>query len=271
MGIREEIDKYKKKVNTIKESYPAIMSLASKVGTGQINKITPEEWQAGINIYREIRQEPVGKISASLLQKTPIGKNVRESYKENVPINIRMAVRGIENSVPGVEVKPWTEKDMTPQELAQLQTVVRDSKVYPLIDAKKRQIVPDAFGYENYSPESYVFFRNRWEKPPGELIKETYNNPNFALMTGIGKGYIEYDSNGNPHVIDTYNFNDVGGTETGYGSLHKLVRTNIEDYPVDVTVPNKRLPFAPVYNNYFPDYNLSREQLYNKQRAKYVD
>ena len=252
-----------------------VVSIANKIKNGEMSKINSKEIQSAIDTYKKIRSSGYGQAASVILKNTPIGKPIREWYKENVPMNIRMAARGVENTIPFNKVNTWTEKDMTPQELAQLKTVVNDTKQFPVIDRKKKEIRQNAFGYFNYSPESYNTFGNRWNMSPVDLIKESYSNPNFALMTAIGSGEIKRDKQGDQHVIDTYDFTDVGSPNTGYGSLHKLVRTNIKDYPADIKLPsNDYSVFSPIYNDYFPaqdgGFIPTRQQVYDAFKEMYL-
>lgn len=254
-----------------------VVSIANKIKNGEISKINSKEIQSAIDTYKKIRNSGYGQTASVILKNTPIGKPVREWYKENVPMNLRMLARGVENTIPSNKVNTWTEKDMTPNEIAQARAVVRDAQVYPKINPNKGIVEQNKFDYFNYDPSNYKFFKNRENKTLSELVNRSFQNPNYAFMQGIGSGEIRYDNKGNPHIIDTYDFNKYGQEHTAYGTAHKLAEDNIKEFAVNINTnpDNYNYPEA-IYNTFMPNVendnlsNVTREQLYNSFLSEYL-
>lgn len=258
-----------------------VVDIATKISKNGINSLTPQDIQKGINTYRNIKATPLGIASSIILKNTPIGKPVREAYKENVPMNFRMLARGVENTAPYTKVKPWTEKDMTPKEIGQARAIVNDSKKYPAINRSKGIVEPNRFNYFNYDPENYKFFLNRErQKRLSDFVDRSFNNPNYAFMQAIGSGDIVYDKNRDAHILDTYDFSVYGDAgKSTYGAIHKLAEDNTKKYNVNINTMNRSNPnmvVTPHYNYYMPDLDsdeftgVTKDQIYNEFLRMYT-
>lgn len=165
-------------------------------------------------------------------------------YRNNVPLNARMLVKGAMNKFynGGQRVD---ENYLTPQELNYLRKAWKQS-VIRAIQAKG-----DYFPAVTYQDYDKV---NNKDKPTlnefdsnnltlSKIIKRSYSDPAFVASTSIGKSRWYPQDNDEIVLTDTYDFIQGLGNylpKSNYAKLHTFGEKFTAPYPVNINIGNPR-------------------------------